>query len=42
MGATGATGRGGAKLVLNVCPLHMLWLAMKSEGILFIWGFYFF
>ena len=27
---------GGAKLVLNVCPLHMLWLAMKSEGLLFI------
>ena len=26
---------GGAKLVLNVCPLHMLWLAMKSEGLLF-------
>ena len=32
--------RGGEKLVLNVCTLHMLWLAMKSDGILFIWGFY--
>ena len=27
---------GGAKLVLNVCALHMLWLATKSEGVLFI------
>jgi hypothetical protein len=26
----------GAKLVLDVCALHMLWLAMKGKGILFI------
>ena len=27
-------GGEGAKLILNVCALHMLWLAMKNKGIL--------